>query len=216
MAKRIGVLGGTFDPIHIGHLRGALEVIEACQLDQLRLIPCAVPPHRATPDVDAEQRLAMVRLAVADEPLLSVDDQELRRAGPSWTLDTLISLRQGLLDEDQLLLIMGWDSFCSLDRWHRWQELLDYCHILVLQRPNSCETFSSKLNTWMTAKRVHSVNELRGGSGQVAFIEQPYLPVSATHIRHLLRTGKNVRFLLPDKVYNYIVEHGLYRDMPHE
>ncbi len=131
VAKRIGMLGGTFDPVHIGHLRSALEVAESYALDKLLLIPSARPPHRETPQVSAQQRLEMVRLAVADVAVLSVDDRELRRDKPSWSIDTLLSLRAELDEQDQLLLILGWDAFCGLPNWHRWSELLDHCHILV-------------------------------------------------------------------------------------
>ena len=111
MAKRIGMLGGTFDPVHIGHLRSALEVAESYALDKLLLVPSARPPHRDTPQVSAQQRLEMVQLAVADVEMLSVDDRELRRDKPSWSIDTLLSLRAELDEQDQLLLILGWDAF---------------------------------------------------------------------------------------------------------
>src|SRR5690606_15909888 len=119
-ARRIGLLGGTFNPVHIGHLRAALEVVEFLRLDELRLVPSARPPHRETPQVSAEQRLAMVALAVADEPALSVDDRELRRDKPSYTVDTLESLRAELAADDQVFLLLGWDAFCGLPSWHRW------------------------------------------------------------------------------------------------
>ena len=122
-ARRIGILGGTFDPVHIGHLRGALEVVEMFGLDELRLIPNARPPHRDTPNCSAQDRLAMVRLAVQDLPPLCVDARELEREKPSCTIDTLIPLRAELGEADQLLLVVGWDAFCGLPTWHRWEEL---------------------------------------------------------------------------------------------
>ena len=131
--RRIGILGGTFDPVHIGHLRSALEVAEFMGLDELRLLPNARPPHRDTPQVAAQDRLAMVRCAVAGVERLSVDDRELSRDKPSYTIDTLESLRAELGASDQLFLLMGWDAFCGLPGWHRWEELLKHCHILVLQ-----------------------------------------------------------------------------------
>jgi nicotinate-nucleotide adenylyltransferase len=131
-ARRIGLLGGTFNPVHIGHLRSAVEVADALQLDELRLIPNARPPHRSAPEVSAQDRLAMVTLAVADAGVLQVDDRELQRDTPSYSIDTLESLRSELAVDDQLFLLLGWDAFCGLPTWQRWDELLQHCHILVL------------------------------------------------------------------------------------
>ena len=135
MGKRIGLLGGTFDPVHIGHLRSALEVADALALDELRMMPNARPPHRDTPQVSPQQRLEMVRLAVDGIAPLVVDDRELKRDKPSYTVDTLELMRAELAADDQLFLLLGWDAFCGLPSWHRWEELLQHCHILVLQRP---------------------------------------------------------------------------------
>ena len=130
--RRIGVLGGTFDPVHIGHLRGALEVAETLALDELRLTPSARPPHRGKPQVSAKDRLAMVECAVAGVAPLVVDARELQRDKPSYTIDTLELMRAELAVSDQVFLLLGWDAFCGLPTWHRWEELLQHCHILVL------------------------------------------------------------------------------------
>lgn len=211
MAKRIGLLGGTFNPVHIGHLRGALEVSEFMALDELRLIPSARPPHREAPQATAEQRLAMVELAVANEPRLTVDDRELRRSKPSFTYDTLESLRGELAADDQVFLLLGWDAFCGLPAWHRWQELLEHCHILVLQRPDADSEAPEVLRDLLAARSVNDPQGLVGPSGQIAFVWQTPLAVSATQIRHLLAEGRSVRFLVPDAVLAYIQTHGLYR-----
>ncbi|MFJ3008064.1 nicotinate-nicotinamide nucleotide adenylyltransferase, partial [Pseudomonas fluorescens] len=118
--RRIGVLGGTFDPVHIGHLRGALEVAEALTLDELRMMPSARPPHRDTPQVSAQDRLAMVECAVAGVPPLVVDARELQRDKPSWTIDTLELMRAEMAAETQVFLLLGWDAFWGLPTWHRW------------------------------------------------------------------------------------------------
>lgn len=211
MARRIGLLGGTFNPVHIAHLRGALEVAEQLALDELRLIPSARPPHREAPQVSAEQRLAMVELAVIGEPRLTVDDRELRRAKPSYMIDTLESLRGELAADDQLFLLLGWDAFCGLPTWHRWQELLQHCHILVLQRPDADSEAPEALRDVLAARSVNDPQGLVGPGGQIAFVWQTPLAVSATQIRHLLAEGRSVRFLLPDAVLAYIQTHGLYR-----
>ena len=211
MAKTIGILGGTFDPIHIGHLRSALEVAEAYQLDQLRLIPSAQPPHRDTPMVSAEQRLAMVELAVAKVPVLSVDDRELKRNKPSWTIDTLLSLRAEIAADDQLLLLLGWDAFCSLPSWHRWQELLEHCHIVVLQRPDADSEAPQILKDLVAAKTVANVAALQGAAGGIAFVWQTPLAISATQIRQRLLAGQSAQFLVPDAVLDYIDTYRLYQ-----
>lgn len=210
MAKKIGILGGTFDPVHIGHLRGALEVAEQFGFDELRLIPSARPPHRGAPQVSAEDRLAMVRCAVEGVPPLSVDDRELRRDRPSYTIDTLESLRHELAPDDQLFLLLGWDAFCGLPTWHRWEELLDHCHILVLQRPDAGSEPSEALRNLLAARSVNDPQALGGPGGNIAFVWQTPLEVSATAIRERLASGKSVRFLVPDAVLAYIHAHGLY------
>jgi nicotinate-nucleotide adenylyltransferase len=210
MARRLGILGGTFNPVHIAHLRGALEVAEHMALDELRLIPSARPPHREAPQATAEQRLAMVELAVAGEPLLRVDDRELRRDKPSFTYDTLESVRGELAADDQLFLLLGWDAFCGLPTWHRWQELLNHCHILVLQRPDADSEPPEALRDLLAARSVTDPHSLSGPGGQISFIWQTSLAVSATLVRQLLAQGRSVRFLVPDAVLAYIHTHDLY------
>lgn len=209
--RRIGILGGTFDPVHIGHLRGAMEVAETLALEEVRLVPNFRPPHRETPDSSAQDRLAMVRLAAQELPQLVVDPRELERDKPSYTLDTLVSLREELDADDQLFLIMGWDAFCGLPSWHRWDELLDHCHILVMQRPDADSEAPEALRDLLAARNVNDPLALAGSSGQIAFVWQAPLEVSATRIRQFLASGRSVRFLVPDAVLAYINAHGLYR-----
>ena len=208
---RIGVLGGTFDPVHIGHLRGGLEVAEMMQLDELRLTPNARPPHRDTPQVSALDRLAMVECAVAGVATLVVDSRELQRDTPSYTIDTLELMRAELAADDQLFLLLGWDAFCGLPTWHRWEDLLQHCHILVLQRPDADSEPPDALRNLLAARSVSDPLALKGPGGQIAFVWQTPLAVSATQIRQLLASGKSVRFLVPDAVLAYIDAHGLYR-----
>ena len=209
--RRIGVLGGTFDPVHIGHLRGALEVAETLGLDEVRLVPNFRPPHRETPNSSAQDRLAMVRLAVQDLPPLTVDSRELERDKPSYTLDTLVSLRDEVESDDQIFLIVGWDAFCGLPGWHRWEELLQHCHILVMQRPDADSEAPEALRDLLAARSVSDPLTLAGSNGQIAFVWQAPLEVSATRIRQFLASGRSVRFLVPDAVLAYINAHGLYR-----
>ena len=208
---RIGVLGGTFDPVHIGHLRGGLEVAEMMQLDELRLTPNARPPHRDTPQVSALDRLAMVECAVAGVATLVVDSRELQRDTPSYTIDTLELMRAELAADDQLFLLLGWDAFCGLPTWHRWEDLLQHCHILVLQRPDADSEPPDAMRNLLAARSVSDPLALKGPGGQIAFVWQTPLAVSATQIRQLLASGKSVRYLVPDAVLAYIDAHGLYR-----
>lgn len=209
--RRVGVLGGTFDPVHIGHLRGALEVAEMFGLDEVRLVPNFRPPHRETPHSSAQDRLAMVRLAVQDLPPLTVDARELERDRPSYTVETLESLRSEMGADDQLFLIVGWDAFCGLPGWHRWDELLEHCHMLVMQRPDADSEAPEALRDLLAARSVSDPQAMSGSAGQIAFAWQAPLGVSATRIRQFLASGRSVRFLVPDTVLAYINAHGLYR-----
>lgn len=208
MAK-IGLLGGTFNPIHIGHLRSAIEVVELLNLDELRLIPNALPPHREQPNVRAEDRLAMVEQAVLNTPVLTVDDIELRSDKPSYTFDTLCNIRQQLTDNDTLFFILGWDAFCMLPTWYRWQELLTYCHILVLQRPHVSAKIHPELSHFLTDKLV-DYRHITERVGKIAYLQQTPLDISSTKIRTLLAEGRSAQFLLPETVLNYINKHKLY------
>lgn len=211
MGKRIGLLGGTFDPVHIGHLRGALEVAESMNLDELRLAPSARPPHRDMPQVSALDRLAMVECAVAGVAPLVVDARELQRDKPSYTIDTLELMRAELAADDQLFLLLGWDAFCGLPTWHRWEELLQHCHILVLQRPDADVDPPDELRNLLAARSQSDPTAMSGPAGNISFVWQTPLAVSATQIRQLLASGRSVRFLVPDAVLAYIEAHELYR-----
>ncbi|PWB34380.1 nicotinic acid mononucleotide adenylyltransferase [Pseudomonas sp. SDI] len=210
-SRRVGVLGGTFDPVHIGHLRSALEVAEVLALDELRLMPNARPPHRDMPQVSAQDRLAMVERAVQGVAVLSVDARELARDTPSYTIETLELMRAEMAADEQLFLLLGWDAFCGLPGWHRWEELLQHCHILVLQRPDADVEPPDALRNLLAARSVSDPQALVGPAGHIAFVWQTPLAVSATQIRQLLADGKSVRFLVPDAVLAYIEAHGLYR-----
>lgn len=211
MTRRIGLFGGTFDPIHHGHLRSALEVHEWLRLDELRLIPSARPPHRDIPGATAQQRLEMVRLAVQHADGLVVDDRELRRERPSYTVDTLESLRAELGDDVALFMVVGWDAFCGLPSWHRWTELLELASIVVLQRPDYDLDAPEVLKDLMAGRSVNGPSEATACHGQIVGLTQTPLAISASHIRGLLAENRSPRFLLPGSVLGYIETNGLYR-----
>lgn len=210
MARLIGVFGGTFDPVHNGHLRTALDVVEAGNPDRLLLIPCHLPPHRGEPMVSSRQRLRMLELAVAGESRFRVDDRELRRDQPSYTVDTLLSL-QRQYPGDSFFLLLGMDSFLGLPRWHRWRELEGLAHMVVMSRPESATTTSDELTRWLAGRHAEDWQQLRaGGAGRVLFQDVARLAISATDVRRRLANGGSARYLMPEAVWSYIQEQGLY------
>ncbi|MCX7074116.1 MAG: nicotinate-nucleotide adenylyltransferase [Methylococcales bacterium] len=203
----IGILGGTFDPIHYGHLRSALELKELFELDHVRLIPCAQPVHRDSPTATATQRLEMLQLAVKNQTDFIVDTQELQRAGGSYTFDTLTALRSNY-PKVPLLLFIGSDAFNDFTTWFRWKELFNLAHVVVITRPNAT------LNPLNEFFKTHLTNDKKILKQEVAgllFFQQiTQLEISATAIRGMITTRKNPCFLLPDAVIDYIYQHQLY------
>lgn len=203
----IGIMGGTFDPIHFGHLRTALEIAESCGMEQVRFIPGSVPPHRPQPQASAEQRWAMVKLAIEDEPLFYADRRELERQGHSYTVDTLSSLRADLGAKIPLAFVLGMDAFLAFRSWHRWQDIMQLAHLVVMSRPG----YAPDPQDWYGQLLAQTTCELRSTTaGRVTFLAVTQLDISATAIREVCKTKKSVRFLLPDAVNQYIQAHKLY------
>lgn len=203
----IGIYGGTFNPVHYGHLRTALEVKELFGLAQLRLIPCRLPPHRQQPDVDGEQRLNMLQLAIADTPELEVDRRELDRVGPSYMIETLQSIRAEN-PQTTLLLFIGTDAFAGLESWHQWQQLFEVAHVVVMTRP-ACNM--PDLSGFFRQRLYTDCRQLQQQRvGGLFFQAVTALDISATAIRNLIADGRNPKFLLPDSVITYIRQHQLY------
>lgn len=215
MRSLLGVYGGTFDPVHFGHLRTAVEVREALGLEQVRLIPSGIPPHRGQPRAPAADRLAMVRLAAADEPGLVVDDREVKRSGPCYTVDTLLSLREEAGDA-ALCLIIGMDAFLSLDSWHHWRKLPELAHIIIMHRPGwiaEAAQMAMPVRELFESARVDSAEALCSApAGRLILQAVTPLDISATAIREAARAGRSLRYLTPDAVVGYIRQRGLYRE----
>lgn len=214
--KTIGLLGGTFDPVHFGHLRMAQELAEALQLDEVRFIPAAIPPHKTSTFSSAEHRAAMVDLAIANNPRFTLDDRELRRTGASYTFDTLQSLKDELGKDTSLVLLMGSDAFIKLNTWHRWQELLNLCHITLVQRPVSPtsgkDALPPVLEQFLHDHYTENGNDLHAHAyGFITMQQVTALDISATHIRSLLAKKQSVRYLMPDSVIDYIQAQHLYQ-----
>ncbi|MCC6716204.1 MAG: nicotinate-nucleotide adenylyltransferase [Gammaproteobacteria bacterium] len=208
--KPVGLLGGSFDPVHNGHLRLAIEVMEGLDLDHVRLVPLNLPNATKQPVAAGEQRLAMLRAGVAGEPRLVPDDRELRRGGISYTVETLQSLREEL-PHQPLCLILGMDAYRSIGTWHRWQRLLTLSHIVIAARPGSGATDPADLPAEFVRAETPDPDMLCGqpcGGVYRHIIQQ--LEISSTQIRERLRHGLSVRYLLPDAVFDFIHRHHLY------
>ncbi len=206
----LAIFGGTFDPIHIGHLRSAIEVRELLACDELRFIPSCQPPHRAEPIATSEQRLRMLELAIGDEPRLAVDAREIERNGPSYTIDTLTELRAEIGAQCALYLILGMDAFASLATWKRWRELLSFAHIVVMQRPGRELPKSGAVAELLQQHRVDAAALRTAAHGAIAVVQLTRLPISASAIRDLIRSQRSPRYLLPDAVLQFIRTNRLY------
>lgn len=208
----IAIFGGTFDPIHYGHLRPLLEVKQALGLDEVRLIPAYFPPHRDAPGAAVEQRLAMLRLATDDVPGFVIDERELERGGRSYTVDTLQSLRNEIGAATPLCLIMGLDAFVDLHEWHEWRRLGQLAHIVVTQRPGAELPRSGPVAELMATARATDVAQLQQqAAGKIWFQAVTQLEISATAIREQLACGQDIRFLLPEPVRHHIEREALYQ-----
>ncbi|EGV19439.1 nicotinate-nucleotide adenylyltransferase [Thiocapsa marina] len=208
----IGVLGGTFDPIHSGHLRPALDCFQALGLEEIRLVPLNVAVHRAPPVASSAQRLAMLEAAIAGQPGFVADPRELERPGGSYTYDTLISLRAELGGERPLCLLIGADAFAGFLGWHRPADILGLAHLVVMRRPGASEALDPALESFCSGRLRGRAGDLaETPAGRILFQSVTQIDVSATRVRELIRRGLSPRWLLPDAVISIIAAEGLYR-----
>lgn len=206
--KKVGLLGGTFDPVHNGHIQMALEAKEALKLDELRLIPCHQPYHRdQAPSLSSQQRLQLLRLAINDIDGLMIDDRELARNGPTYTVDTLTELRRELGNECSLVLLMGVDAYQGFERWYRWQDIETLAHIGVITRPGYelTTTMREALQPYAEAQQIIE----HKSAGVKLLLPLSEMPISATEVRAQLAQGQ-----MPDTlsapVADFIRENRLY------
>jgi len=210
VSRPIGIFGGTFDPIHYGHLRTAFELGQCLALAQVRFVPAGDPPHREPPLAPAALRLEMVRAATAGEPLFTVDDREIRRSGRSYTVDTLAELRDAL-PGSPLYLLVGMDAFLGLPDWHRWREIFDLAHVVVAQRPGWEVPAGGVLSGIMAGRRAGEARELQTAPcGRVLIQPVTQLEIASTDLRHLLLTGRDLRYLVPEAVREIVLRSGCY------
>jgi len=213
LEQPIGILGGTFDPIHYGHILLAQAVIEDLNVAEVRFMPCYQPVHREPVLTSAGDRLAMLKLALADYPKLIADDHEIKRQSPSYTIDTLKALRSEL-PRTPLCLIMGCDAFIDFRSWKNYQEITGYAHLIVVNRPGVRLPNDEALRQFIQAHHSDTTHEIEESlSGHLLFIEVPPVMISATQIRHQIQQHKSLEGLLPDAVIHYIDQHQLYKTM---
>ena len=213
----IGIFGGTFDPIHYGHLRTAFELQQALRLAEVRFLPARNPPHRQQPLADAQLRLQMVRAATEGHRGFTVDDREVRKSGPSYSVETLAELRREFPDRS-LCLIVGMDAFLSLPKWHQWQELLQLAHLVVAHRPGWRAPASGPLGEMLVDHGTGRIADLHDAiCGNIFIHAVTQLEISSTELRLLIASQRDPRFLMPDSVRKIIMETGCYLDQaPHK
>jgi nicotinate-nucleotide adenylyltransferase len=205
-----GVFGGMFDPIHYGHLRTAHELFELLDLEAIAFLPAGDPPHRRAPLADAATRLAMVHAAVEGDARFLVDDRELRRSGPSYTVLTLEELRAERAGQP-IALIMGMDAFAGLDRWHRAQELIGLAHLVVAVRPGSRPPRNGLAATLLRDRRCTDPRRLSGVPAGLVYVNMgTQLDVSSSAVRGVVAAGRDPRYLMPEAVRRIIVARGSY------
>jgi len=216
--KHIGIFGGTFDPVHSGHLRVVIEILENFSLDELRLIPCNTPPIKKAAIASNTQRLTMLRLAIDSQTNIIIDDFELHRDGPSYTFDTLAAIKEKFPDA-QLYLFLGTDAFLGLHHWHRWREIFELTHIIVIHRPgweiDSAEPASNINDEIKSTLRTRLTQEMSAlkqkAAGNIMLFPIRKLHISSSEIRNLIHSGKNPEHLLPEKVLSFIYSEHLYQ-----
>ncbi|MCE9665119.1 nicotinate-nucleotide adenylyltransferase [Halomonas sp. M5N1S17] len=213
MPQRIGMLGGTFDPVHLGHLRSAVELRECLNLDRVHMVPASMPPLRDEPSVPPEERLALLRLGIGQTPGLMADARELERHGPSYSADTLASLREEYGAQARLVMALGHDAFLRLADWRTPERLFELAHLVVIDRPDHDAPLPDALVELIARREVDSCKALfQHPAGSLLRLALPTrMAISATEVRRRLAAGSSIRYLLPEAVEARIHERALYR-----
>ncbi|MCL5260131.1 MAG: nicotinate-nucleotide adenylyltransferase [Gammaproteobacteria bacterium] len=211
LEQAIGIFGGTFDPVHLGHLHLAASAWQMANLKEVRMLACAQSPLRTEPIASTKHRLQMLKLAVTEHAYLIIDDSEIIRGDKSYTFDTLQNLR-ATFKNTPLCLIMGIDAFCNFYKWYKWQNIFDLAHVIVANRPAANKPQATELILEIKKRQVFTAKNLEHElAGRILFIEINPLPISATQIRWLIKNGQSASNLLPDKVWQYIQNNNLYK-----
>jgi nicotinate-nucleotide adenylyltransferase len=210
--QAIGILGGTFNPIHLGHTHVAQAMMQRLSLDKVLFIPAALPALKQSPQIDTQQRLDMLALAIQGHPLWQIDTREIDRGGISYSIDTLKSLREELGSDCSLVWLLGSDAFARIDQWHDWQALLDYAHFAIATRPNINNQYSEKVTALLKQHSTDEPHQLKLKShGCIVSLEINAPDISSSAIRHAVSQGVAVNDLLNPAVCKYIHQENLYR-----
>lgn len=211
--QAIALYGGTFDPIHYGHLRPVEALSGLIGLKEVIWLPNNIPPHRPQPEASSQQRLKMVRLALEPYSSFTVDTRELEKPTPSYTIETLRDFRKEIGDKQPLAFIIGQDSLLSINTWHQWEDLLEVCHLLVCARPGYQTHFDSvQMQTWLTKHQTHQQEDIHClPAGKIFLADTPLYNISATDIRARHKAGLDCHDLLPNSVEDYIRQQQLYK-----
>ncbi|WP_348709120.1 nicotinate-nucleotide adenylyltransferase [uncultured Pseudoalteromonas sp.] len=207
----IAIFGGTFDPIHLGHINMAQQCVQQCQLDTLYFMPCAIPAHKAKPGISDEHRINMLKLAIENNPHFAIDYRELNREGASYSLLSLKELRAEN-PSSPIIFLIGMDSFNSLDKWFKWQEIVELCHIVVYQRPGQHCQVSGELAVYKENAFTEQLSQLQQThAGKLFFLDGLQVNAASSEIRKKLHLNDNIAELLPTTVSQYIAQHHLYQ-----
>jgi nicotinate-nucleotide adenylyltransferase len=208
----VALFGGTFNPVHNGHLRIATELAELLPVSELRMMPCGISPDIDKKAIPAQQRIKMLQIGIGDEnPTLTIEDIELQRTTPSYSIDTVTLIRKNLGPSVPLFLCLGMDALASINSWNRWEQLLDFCHIAVSSRPGFWAPKKGPLFEWINQHSCADLSKLEERpAGHIYFCDLTMLAVSSTIIRDKVKCGDSIRYMAPDGVVNYIQQHRLY------
>ena len=210
--RHIGIMGGSFNPVHYGHLRVASEAKRRLALDAMCIMPAAQSPLKVQHAVSADHRLAMLNLALTEFPELQLDTRELDRKGPSFTVDSLHTLRQEMGSDATIYFFVGDDLMPTLNRWSRWQTLTDYAHLVVVNRSGEFLAIPAEVTSWWHKREMPLARLASFSSGRVSRLESPLFDVSSSEIRHLLKSGERETEMIPLAVMEYIIHHKLYEN----
>jgi len=212
--KPIGILGGTFDPIHNGHIELAHHVFTLLPLEKISFIPCHQPALNKLPIASPQQRLDMLTIALQHFPQYQVDDREIRRRGISYAIDTLLSLKKDY-PRQPLCFIVGWDAFSRFNQWHQWVKILDHTHLIVINRPDTNPHLSPEIQAFLSSHLVEQPEKLiQSLAGSIYFLNIPPIPISSTLIREKLAQQRSLDESIPAAVATYIHQHHLYQPPP--